>query len=77
MHLDVGCRSDPLLCHLDLKIIGTDLNATQRHKCQVTTDEALFDRSELGLISFDIDVNTLQLADLLTVAIDERPTVPF
>lgn len=57
MHLDVGCRSDPLLGHLDLKIIGTDLNATQRHKRQVTTDEALFDGSELGFIIFDIDVN--------------------
>ena len=70
-------RSDPLLGHLDLKIIGTYLNAAQRYERQVTADEALFDGSELRLISFDIDVNILQLADLLAVTVDERPTVPF
>ena len=77
MHLDIGCCPDRLLGHLHLKIIGTDLNAGKRYKGQVPTDEALFDRAELGLISFDIDVYVLQLADLFAVAIDERPSVPF
>ena len=27
VQLDVGCSPDPLLGHLDLKIIGTNLNA--------------------------------------------------
>ncbi len=77
MNLNVGCRLDLLLRDSHLEVVGTDLDYTQRHKGQMPTDEALLDRAELRFIGLDIDVHILQLADLLTVDIDEHLALPF
>jgi len=70
--LDVRRGPDLFLRNRHLQLIGTNRDPAERHERQVATDEALFDRRELGLVSFDIDVHVLQLADLFAVAIDER-----
>jgi hypothetical protein len=43
----------------------------------VTADEPLLDGAELRLVVLHIDVNVLQLADLLTLAIDQQLAVPL
>jgi hypothetical protein len=77
MQLDVGRGPDLLLRHGDLQVFGTDLNAGQRHEGQVAADEALLDGSELRLVGLDVNVDLLKLTDLLAVAVNEHPAVPF
>lgn len=41
------------------------------------TNKALLHRCELRLVGLDIDIDVLQLADLLAIAIDEHLAVPL
>src|ERR1700722_18199658 len=75
--LDVRRRFDLLLGHRHLQFIGTDPDPAQRHEGQVTPDEPLLDGGELWLVVLNVDVDVLQLADLLTIAIDQHLAVPF
>jgi hypothetical protein len=55
MEVDVGRGLHLLLGHLDLEIVGTYVNSAKRHKGQVASDEALFDRGKLRYVGLDID----------------------
>ena len=76
VHLDIGCRPDLGLGRGYLQVIGTDLEAAHGHESQVTIDEALFDRGELRLVGFCIDVDISKLANLLAVTVNKHLAVP-
>ena len=59
MQCDVGGRPDLFLGHGDLQTICTNLYSAERHEGQVTRDKALFDRAELRLVGFDVNVDVL------------------
>jgi hypothetical protein len=50
---------------------------TERHESQVASDQALLDGRELRRVGFDVDVDVLELADLLAVAVEQQLPVPF
>jgi hypothetical protein len=75
--LDVGRVLDLLPGDSRFEALGPDLDSTERHKGQVATDEALLDGRELRLVGLDVDVDVLQLADLLAVAVYQHLAVPL
>jgi hypothetical protein len=56
-----GADLDLLLGHRELQVIGTYRDPAQRHKRQVSADEALLDGGELRLVVLDVDVDVLKL----------------
>ena len=77
MHLDVRGGADMLLGRRYLKIVRTDEDAGEWHECQVTADEAFFNRAELGLVGLHVDVHVFELADLVSAAVDEHFPMPL
>src|SRR5579862_2068583 len=77
MELYVGRGLDSRLGHRYLQLVGADRDSAQRHEGQVAADETFLDRAELRLVVFDVDIDVLQLADLLAVAIDQHLAVPL
>jgi hypothetical protein len=62
--------------------LGADLSCslvtvTCNSSGPIRADEALLDRGELRLVTLDVDVHVLQLADPLGVAIDQHLAVPL
>jgi hypothetical protein len=43
----------------------------------VTADQTLLDGAEHRLVGLDVDVDVLELADLLPLAVDQRLAVPL
>ena len=69
-----------LTCSLDhryLQLVRPYLDTAERDKGQVATDEPLLDGRELRRVVLDVDVDVLQLADPLAVAIDQHLAVPL
>jgi hypothetical protein len=58
------------------QVIGADHDAAQGNEGQVPADEPLLDGAELRLVGLDVDVDVLQPADLLAVAIEKHLAVP-
>jgi hypothetical protein len=70
MLLDIGRRLNLFPGDRDPQLVGADLDPSKRHERQMAADKALLDGRELGLVSLDIDVDILELADLLAIEID-------
>ena len=76
MQLDVGRRATCSLLDTTCKSSGP-IGAPKRHEGQVPIEEAFFDSAELRLVVLYVDVDVLQLAKLLAVAIDEHLVPPI
>src|ERR1039458_10220254 len=75
--LDVGRVLDLLPGDSRFEALGPDLDSTERHKGQVAADEALLDGRELRLVRLGVDVDVLELAAPLAVAVYQHPAVPL
>jgi len=79
VYLDFWRRPNLFLGRGDPEIIGTDLACGRWDERQMTADKAFLDRGELRLVCLDVDVDVdiLQLADVLAVAIHQHLAVPL
>ena len=77
MHLDIGSSPNLLFGRGGLEVIRTDLDATQRYEGQMPVKKAFLDGSELRLVGLNVDVDVLQLAKLLAIAVDDHLPAPF
>ena len=77
MLLNVGGVFDLALGDRRLKDIRGDLDSAERHERQVASDEPFLDGRELRLVRLDVDIDVLEPADLLALAVDEHPAMPL
>ena len=56
--------------------LGAQRDVAQRHEGQVAADQALLDRAELVGVGLRVDVDVLELADLLAVAVEQILAAP-